>query len=265
MSIGVAQQRPRVGRSHTLRPPIGTRVVSRARCSACVQAELVAVRVGNSTPSARSRKSVAPSRSSRWTSLPGSGSARSRRCRFRPRLVRPAGRPRRPWCRRAATGQRSPGSRPRRAASPAHRPEQADIASSVACDLAEVARAGQEGVARFDHAHLVASRVSQHDEGVVGSLAHIDVAATEVQRRVDGPLLVLEAGAGQVEVQPSRADLFGAEVTNRIPTCVASPGTRAPPGSATTSRPSSPAQNAATAGASATSKVTASRSRTPSP
>ena len=44
---------------------------------------------------------------------------------------------------------------------------------------------------------------------VVGPLAHVKVAAAQAQRRLDGPLLVLEAAAGQVQMQPSRADLLG--------------------------------------------------------
>ena len=42
---------------------------------------------------------------------------------------------------------------------------------------------------------------------VVGPLTHVDVAAAQTQRRFDGSLLVLAAAAGQVQVQPSPADL----------------------------------------------------------
>src|SRR4051794_33172249 len=89
-------------------------------------------------------------------------------------------------------------------------PEQADVACSVAGDLAEIARSGQEAVARPDHAECVSIRISQHDVVGVGFLAHVKVAAAdETQRRFYGPLLVLGAVAGQVQVQPSRAELLG--------------------------------------------------------
>src|SRR6266700_774245 len=50
--------------------------------------------------------------------------------------------------------------------------------------------------------------IGQHDVLVVGPLAHVNVAAAQAQRHLDGSLLVLEAVAGQVQVQPLRADLF---------------------------------------------------------
>jgi hypothetical protein len=39
-------------------------------------------------------------------------------------------------------------------------------------------------------------------------LAHVNVAAAQAQRRFDGSLLVLWAAAGQVQMQPSRANLL---------------------------------------------------------
>jgi hypothetical protein len=40
-------------------------------------------------------------------------------------------------------------------------------------------------------------------------LAHVKVAAAQAQRCLDGSLLVFKAGAGQVQMQLSRANLHG--------------------------------------------------------
>jgi len=57
---------------------------------------------------------------------------------------------------------------------------------------------------------LVASRVGQHDVPVLGSLPDVDVAGTEPDRRGHRVPLVVEVGAGQVQVHPVRAELAGA-------------------------------------------------------
>jgi hypothetical protein len=44
---------------------------------------------------------------------------------------------------------------------------------------------------------------------VVAPLAYVNVAGAKAQRRFDGSLLVLEASAGQVHMQPTRANLLG--------------------------------------------------------
>lgn len=112
---------------------------------------------------------------------------------------------------------------------------------------------------RLDHAQLVITRVSEHDEARVGGLAHVNVATTKAHCRLDGPLLVLEAAAGQVQVHASRADLIGVgrdepEADLRIVT-----RHQRAAGLHKDFAFEQPAQNAATVGALATSKVTASR------
>jgi hypothetical protein len=87
-------------------------------------------------------------------------------------------------------------------------PEQADLARAVTGDLAEPSAAGEEAVARLDHAELVAVRVGQHHVALVRELAHVQVPPAEGKRRRDRPLLVLERGAGDVEVQAVGACLL---------------------------------------------------------
>jgi hypothetical protein len=46
---------------------------------------------------------------------------------------------------------------------------------------------------------------------LLGELAQIEVATAEVQGHCDSPLLVFQAGAGQVEVQPVATGLLGVD------------------------------------------------------
>lgn len=66
----------------------------------------------------------------------------------------------------------------------------------------------EEIVARLDDAELVALGVGEHHMGRVRSLAHVGVLRAEVECPGHGLLLVLQGGAGQVEVQPVLGDLL---------------------------------------------------------
>ncbi len=64
-------------------------------------------------------------------------------------------------------------------------------------------------VARLEHTQLVATRVGQHDESVLGPLAHVEAVAAQEQSGLDGSLLILGTATGQVQVQPWPAHLRG--------------------------------------------------------
>ena len=163
----------------------------------------------SSTPPSRSPSSVAPSATSRSTSAARSGAARSRRCRFLPFLGATGGPPHEtlvPPPRRLDGGLLVlvPHERPPECVAP----EQADLPGAVARDLAEEAAAGEELVARPDHAELVAAGVGENDVILLRELPDVEVAAAEPQRRLDRVPLVLEGGAGQVEVEAVRSGLL---------------------------------------------------------
>src|SRR3954451_5643477 len=80
-------------------------------------------------------------------------------------------------------------------------PEQPHLPAAVAGDLAEVARAGEPLVAGLDDAERVALRVLENDVALLRTLADVEVPGAEGQGRGHRPLLVVRAGAGQVQVQ----------------------------------------------------------------
>ena len=78
----------------------------------------------------------------------------------------------------------------------------------LAGELPEEPAPGEVGVARLDHAELVALGVAQDDVPLLGALPDVEMAGTEPQRRRHRLLLVVGAGAGEVEVNAVRSRLL---------------------------------------------------------
>ena len=148
-------------------------------------------------------RSISPSRST-------SATVKSKRCRFPPVLRR-----------QGRTAPADLGSAVRRLDRgllilvPHQRPgqclgpENPNLPGAVAGELAEEAAAGQVGIARFDHAELVAFGISEDDVFLFGELADVEVTGPEFQRRRDRVLLPGGAVAGEVEVHPVQPGLLG--------------------------------------------------------
>jgi hypothetical protein len=96
---------------------------------------------------------------------------------------------------------------------------------------------------------------------VLGTLAHVNAAAAQAQRRLDSSLLVLEAAAGQVQVQPSPTDLLSVGGDEAQPDLHLVTRHQRAAGLREHLPVEQPGPKAATAAASATSKVTASSRR----
>jgi hypothetical protein len=89
-------------------------------------------------------------------------------------------------------------------------PEQADFPGAVTGELTEQTAPGEVGVAGLDHAEPIAGGIGQDDVPFLRSLSHVEMAATKLQRRRHGVLLIVEIGAGQVQVHAAGSELAGA-------------------------------------------------------
>ena len=86
-------------------------------------------------------------------------------------------------------------------------PEVSDGLGAVAGHFPHEPAAGQEAVARLDDAELVALGVGQHHVLLLGQLPDVKVVRAESERLRHRRRLVLEGGAGQVEVHRVQAGL----------------------------------------------------------
>ena len=71
-----------------------------------------------------------------------------------------------------------------------------------------MSKIGEEAVARFNDAELVAFGVGEHHVACLRTLANVDIPGAEFERPRHGPALILERRARQIEMHLVRAGLL---------------------------------------------------------
>ena len=198
--------------------------------------ELVAVGVGQLDAAVPVAELGRPERDQSLDLRGGSGAARSKRCRFLPFLGATGGPPHETlvppcgdWMAVSSSWSHTSGQ-PERVA-----PEQADLPGAVAGTSPrkpQPARKLLPGSITQNSLPPGSARTTWSSSGSCPTSRWRPPSPNAV---VDRVLLVLEGGAGQVEVQAVRSGLLRGGRDEPEPDLVSSPGSRAPPASSTTS------------------------------